>query len=337
VAPRVRIHDVAKAAGVSVTTVSHTLNGKGRLTEETRRRVRSVAEELGYRPNSSARHLKGGTAGILGISLSQAASNPVGMGDFGYFMKLHGAASAAAVDLGFALALTAARGPDEDRPNPVDRMPLDGGIVIDPVTDDPDVRRLRRRGIPVVTTGRVPGEPADQGTWIDNNHDQAIRRILAHFARRGATRVGLITSEPVTTYTADTLAGYRAWCAEAGAAEIVATTANPTEVAGHAAAVQLFDRADPPDALYCTLDHLALGALLAAREREIAIPGQLLIAACTDSEESRRVQPALTAVDLQPEEVGRRAVELLVALVEQREAEPRQLVPTILRTRGSTR
>jgi DNA-binding LacI/PurR family transcriptional regulator len=65
---RVGIKDVASAAGVSATTVSHALNGKGRLPPGTRERVHRIAEELGYRPNATARHLAGGKTGVLGLA-----------------------------------------------------------------------------------------------------------------------------------------------------------------------------------------------------------------------------------------------------------------------------
>ena len=69
---RIGIKDVAEAAGVSVTTVSHALNGKGRLPVETRERVQRVARDLGYRPSSTARNLVGGRTGLIGLTVSQA-------------------------------------------------------------------------------------------------------------------------------------------------------------------------------------------------------------------------------------------------------------------------
>ncbi len=68
---RIGIKEVAAAAGVSITTVSHALSGKGRLPEKTRERVREVAEQLEYRPNVNARKLGGGGSGLLALAVSQ--------------------------------------------------------------------------------------------------------------------------------------------------------------------------------------------------------------------------------------------------------------------------
>src|SRR3954469_18718430 len=103
---RVGIKDVATAAGVSATTVSHALNGKGRLPPGTREKVHPIAQELGYRPNATARHLAGGKTGVLGLAVSQGAGTPDTLSDFAYFMQLMTAATAAAFEHGYALVLT---------------------------------------------------------------------------------------------------------------------------------------------------------------------------------------------------------------------------------------
>jgi AcrR family transcriptional regulator len=150
-ARKVGIRQVAAAAGVSVTTVSHALNGKGRLPDATRERVRDVAERLGYRPSAAARNLVGGKTGLLGLTVSQPAGRPLVVGDFAYFVDLMSAASAAAIQRGYALVLT----PGEHGRHWPD-IDLDGAIVVDPVAGDPLVQELRQRNVPVVTTGRVP-------------------------------------------------------------------------------------------------------------------------------------------------------------------------------------
>src|SRR4051794_9708737 len=82
------IKDAARAAGVSVTTVSHALNGKGRISATTRKRVKRLADSLGYRPNNTARNLVGGRTGLFGLALSQTSTLPISLGDFAYFAQL---------------------------------------------------------------------------------------------------------------------------------------------------------------------------------------------------------------------------------------------------------
>lgn len=331
---RIGIKEVAAAAGVSITTVSHALNGKGRLPDETRVRVREVAEALGYRPSATARSLAGGRTGILALTVSRVEAMPFSLADFDYFAQLMNGAGTAALEQGYALVLAPATG----EPDLLDRVPLDGAIVVDPVRDDRTLAHLRERGVPVVTTGREPDGP-DDAPWVDNDHVAGTRSILDHLAVAGARRIALVTSPPVHSYTIDSQAAYREWCATHGVEpEIASLTGTLTESEGYSAALELLDRDDPPDGIYATLDRLALGVLLAAHARGVDVPGELLVAGCTDSHAGRGARPALTALSLDPERIGVEAVESLIALTEGRADRPaHRYVPTTVIPRASTK
>jgi DNA-binding LacI/PurR family transcriptional regulator len=328
----VRISDVAKAAGVSITTVSHALNDKGRLTDETRRRVRAVAEQLGYQPSALARGLAGGRTGMLAATVSFVEDMSLAVADFDYFMQVMNGATSAALECGFSLTLV----PPDSREQ-IERLPLDGAIVIDPVPGDEIVDRLDRRGIPVVTTGRRPDGP-DETCWVDNDHLAGTRAMLEHLLDEGARRLALLTVPVRSSYTIDALAAFEAVCGERGIEPIVETiTDSISEGGAYAAASRLLESDRPPDAIYATLDRLALGALLAAEARGVRVPEELRIAGCTDSDASRTARPALTALSLNPERIGREAVDLLVTLIEdQAPVDPHRIVPFQVVSRGST-
>jgi len=333
---RVGIRDVAAAAGVSPTTVSHALSGKGRLPDATRRRIAAIAGELGYRPNVAAQNLVTGKSGLLGIVVSSSEQNPFGIGDFDYFIQLLSAATGAAVEWGRALVVEGLRsGPDA-----FGQVDVDGAIVVDPVSDDPLLDALDAAGVAVVTTGRRDGPPGDgrPDCWVDNDHYGATESILAHLTGRGARRIGLITTAPVTSYTRDAVAGYEDWCSGLGQEPIMSIVEGPiNESSGSRAAEELLALPDPPDAIYATLDQLALGALLAARARSLDVPGDLMVAGCTDSHASAWADPPLTAVTLNPEEIGRAAVSSLIGLIEGTDEIPEPvLVPTGILERQST-
>lgn len=328
----VGIKDVAAAAGVSITTVSHALNGKGRLTSETRERVRAAAERLGYQPSALARGLAGGRTGILALTVS-LVDDAVPVADFDYFLQVMSAATSAALESGYSLVLLPAdRGSDT-----LDRLPLDGAIIVDPVRADPVAAHLRARNVPLVTTGRVPDDPPG-ACWVDNDHVAGTRAILDHLAETGAERIALLTAPAVSSYTIDALSAYDGWCAEHDMTPRVAVvTETPSEGSAFASALELLESEDPPDAIYATLDRLALGVLLAAEAKGARVPEDLRIAGCSDSEASRSARPALTAVSVNPELLGREAVELLITLVEHGPPEDRhRMVPIEIIPRGST-
>jgi DNA-binding LacI/PurR family transcriptional regulator len=329
----VGIRQVAAAAGVSVTTVSHALNGKGRLPQKTRDKVREIAAQLDYRPNATARNLAGGKTGLLGIVVSQPDVR-FRLSDFAYFTYLTTAASTAALDRGYALVLTP---PDVGLGADVG-VAVDGAIIVDPVEGDPLVDELRDATVPLVTTGRIVG--ADPGrAWVDNDHVAGTRSVLDHLARRGARRIALMTSPTVISYTVDVERGYGEWCAEHGMEPLtVKTDKHLTESAGYAAASKLLDLAAPPDAIFASYDRLAFGTLLAAKARGVAVPGELLLAmTATESSSGQAAGPSVTALNLHPDEIGRRAVELLIDIVEGRGEGGRAVVPTAVIARASTR
>src|SRR5262245_16326008 len=129
---RVYIKDVAREAGVSVTTVSHALNGKGRLSGDTRHRVHEVAARMGSRANPAARNRVAGRAGLIAAMASLPDDPRVAFADLGYYTALIGAASGAAVARDHALVIA----PPSRGGLIWDRVPLDGVIVIDPMVGE---------------------------------------------------------------------------------------------------------------------------------------------------------------------------------------------------------
>jgi DNA-binding LacI/PurR family transcriptional regulator len=328
----VGIKDVAAAAGVSITTVSHAVNGKGRLTPETRMRVQQVAASMGYQPSALARGLAGGRTGMLAFTVS-FVDNPLPLADVDYFIQVMNAATSRALERGYSLTLL----PAQSRRAILDRLPLDGAVVMDPVRGDPIMRRLSRRKVPVVTTGRQPDGPAN-ACWVDTDNVAGTRAMLDHLAAEGARRVALLTVPLISSYAIDTLEAYRDWCAQREQEPLVSSLSGSLDESGaYAVATELLESDDPPDAIYATLDRLALGVLLAAEAKGIRVPADLRIAGCTDSDASRTARPALTALNLNPERIGREAVELLIGLIEGDEPRERQrIVPSLVVPRGST-
>jgi DNA-binding LacI/PurR family transcriptional regulator len=330
----VRIDDVAREAGVSITTVSHALSGKGRLPDETRERVRRVAADLGYAPNPAARSLAGGKVGLIATFVSLPGNAPLAFTEIDYYVQLITAATAAAIERGYSLVVA----PSNAGGDTWSRLPLDGAIVIDPASGDPGLRSLRDHGAPLVLIGRdLDGQPDD--VVVQNDHAAATRSVLDHLVHAGADHVALLTLEPYESFTADALEAYRSWCAERGREPVVALTpADSTSdlVAFREAADAFVRRPDRPGGVFCMYERLGVEVLRAARDAGMSVPTELRVAAISEMGLAESADPPLTTLEINPDALGARAAHLLMDRVEGRDVSSALAVPTWLVARAST-
>ena len=327
------IEDVARQAGVSRTTVSHALNGKGRVSPETRLRVAAAAKALGYRGSAIARRLASGTrGGVLALQVA-ARDSPTVVSDVEYFTILMMATATAALSHGYWLTLAPVSA-TEDIWN---SLPADGVIIVDPLIDDPLVRAFEDRDVPVVTVGRS-SLGLNGGGWVDNDHIAGTRAILEHLRGRGADSIALIIGPEMNSYTLDARNAYQDWASARGAEpRIYVAGSGLSEDAGYEATAKMFAEGWRPDAIYATVDRLALGSLRAIKDQGLSVPEDILLAGLSDSESARSSRPPLTVLALHPDLVGQGAAEMLIALVEGRKTSSRhRLIPAQVITRRST-
>lgn len=328
---RVGIRDVAAAAGVSITTVSHALSGKRPVSRETRQRVLAAARRLEYRPSSAAVALRGGSSRILALTVTPIQGYGFHFTMMDYYRRFIDAATWAALARDYAVIVV----PPADGRVWEHLYPA-GAIVVDPRTGDLSVSSLRRRGVPLVTLGRDPSDP-DPTCWVDNDNAAAITTILDHFADQGSQQVALLASPPVTSYSIDCLASYRSWCAMHGQEPIVVVIEHASEEAAVVATKRLAAQPAPPDALLGTVDCFGVGAMQAADQVGVRVPDDMLIATWSEREILRGTTPFITRITDFPEMAGTAAVEMLIGLVEGREPSPAVvLLPTELNIRPSS-
>lgn len=337
-AGRVSIRDVAREAGVSVTTVSHALNDKGRLNPETRQRVREVADRLGYRPNPAARSLVSGRTGLIAAIPSLPRALRMEFTEFGFFSELIAAATSVAVGRNQALVVSP---PGADW-FMWDRVPLDGVIVIEPVVGEPALLDLRRRGVPFVTISADPnGSGAD--ALVRSDDREGATRVLDHLADAGGEGVAMLAPPPLNAFTRDCAETYRQWCARSNRPtmlEVVglADLARSRETAYLAALNRLLDRRPAPDALFVPIELAGVLVLSELAARGIGVPGDLMLATTHDTGRGVATLPPLTTLEWNYAELGRRAAEMLLDLIDGTRAAPcEEVVPTTLVPRASTR
>lgn len=320
---RAGIRDVAAAAGVSITTVSDALNGKGRLPDATRRHVREVADRLGYRPSAAARTLRTGKSGLIGLTVTTYGEEPFTFTEFAYFADMVRAATSAALARGYALVILPA--PARRRTLDVwSNVALDGTVVIDPSDHDPVVTELVHRGIPVVSDGR-PADSLPVTAWVDNDHEAAVTHLLDHLAESGARRIGLLTGTSTDTYTRLSTTAYLQWCERVGQDPVYEAYPAHDPREGAVAADRLLARPDRPDAVYGLFDPNGTDLLAAARRYGLRVPEDLLLVCCSESTVYAATEPPITTLSLKPGRIGTTVIQLLIDAIEEDHAPARRM------------
>ncbi|GAB3123353.1 LacI family DNA-binding transcriptional regulator [Glaciibacter psychrotolerans] len=334
---KVTIHDVARQAGVSITTVSHSLNGKGVVAEETRARVHEVATKLGYSADAIARGLRSSRLGVLGLVIRPLDSldsyQPIGVD---YFMRFAGAAAVEALDRGFGLMLV--RDPTTHSV-PAIALAVDGFIISDPIANDPVIDLLNRHGIPLVAVGRDIDRP-EFTDWLGEDTSQDTRTVIEHLSAHGARSIALVRGTDANSWNADSESAYRHWAAECGQpAAVYLEDERSGEDGGRAVAeLMLASPTGVPDAIYCLTGRHAAGLQKRLVEQGHRVPIDVMIVAGADSEQTRNATPPITSIDLTPESTAKAAVtQLLQLLSDTPTAEHvRPSITNILRIREST-
>ncbi|MER8198070.1 LacI family DNA-binding transcriptional regulator [Streptomyces microflavus] len=251
----VTLLDVARAAGVSKSTVSDALQGSGRVAEATRERVRAVAEQLGYRPNSAARRLRRSSTGAIGLHLPQTATR------LDYYMNLAFGAVARAQEEGLDVVLLAPAGGASGRV----ASRVDGLLVIDPEVGDSAVPGLLDAGVPVVTGERYLGPAAAPSGAVICDNAASLTALLDHVTERGARHPAVLAPAGTSAWATALRATAASWGQEHGVAVALRTVpfaATPQEAEETTLALL---RTDPAvDAVICAPDGAAPGVLRAA-------------------------------------------------------------------------
>ena len=340
----VTLQDIADRLGVSRSTASFAITGRGRVSDDMRRRVLEVADELGYRPNTVARNLRGARTGMLALRIPPHSTT------MSYYTEATFGVVEEAEREGLIVFLLTTE-PDPDR---LRHLPADAVIILDPAIDDPVTRTMLNGRIPVVTGESVPeGLPAGAGEVI-SDHESAVRELLDHVADRGAQRPAVVFPDLKNHWAFTVRRVFEEWCAERGIRPRVAEVPHPADPSHiHAAVADVLSDRDPADAILAVSDGTVLSIVTSAQQLGRHVGEDLLVAALVDTQALALTQPSITAIDLHPREFGRQCVRVAVAAIDAREAagadghaDPaadaasrpmlREIVPVAIRRRAST-
>lgn len=327
---RPTIVDIARAADVSPTTVSHAFSGRRYVEPQTRERILTLAAQLGYHANPRARRLRTGGASTIALASSMPFAVAAGPSKLGFLMEIAASAAMTALARNLALCLV----PPLQTNSDLGAIEVDGAIVVEPLEDDPVIAFFQARGIPIVSIGRAPGRP--DIPFVDMQSRATAFVMLDHLWRPGG-RIGLITGAQRRNSYLETEAASDEFAGERGFAPLsVRIDETGGEDAAHTTALDLLRSHPDIDAVCVPVDAFATGVLSAAQEYGRPVPARLRVATRYDGMRARLATPSLTAVDLHLDQVAEAAVALLIAAMEGREPSGTTMSPPRLILRNSS-
>ncbi|MEV0616738.1 LacI family DNA-binding transcriptional regulator [Nonomuraea sp. NPDC050404] len=310
---------MARRAGVSVRTVSNVVNNFAYVSEETRAQVQQALDELDYRPNLAARSLNRGRSNLLALVL------PL---DVPYFTELAAHVVDQAEERGYTVLIDRTEGVAERERQILmrrDRSALFDGFIFSPLGLPEDELRRWVGDCPAVMLGEMRVDGVDH-VAIDDT--AAARAATEHLISLGRTRIAAMgvphvkrqqPGRPARATAAHRSAGYEQALAEAGLPvrpEYAATVQRYQREDGRRAMEALLDLPEPPDAVFCYNDLLAIGAVRAVLSRGLRVPQDVAIVGFDGIEEGRFVTPPLTTVAPDKERIAELAVTRLLARIE---------------------
>ena len=305
----ITIHDVAAAAGVSVSTVSRVLNDKDDVAAETYERVQQVIAELGYASSLAARGMRSRRTNVIGlimpdvaapysVAVLQGINRAIAQSDYDLIVYTNGDVrkNASAAQESYFVSL-------------LNGSITDGVIVVTPVATNFST------AAPIVAID-PNNESPDCPAIISTNRDGALQ-AMNYLIGLGHRRIGFINGRSELVSASRRLRGYRDGLAAAGIPfneNLIEIGDYPTETA-RICTHRLLQLDDPPTAIFAANDQTAMGVYQAAQERKVLIPEKLSVVGFDNLRESVFLNPALTTVDQFISEMGSIAVEMIVKLI----------------------
>ncbi|MBD0839778.1 MULTISPECIES: LacI family DNA-binding transcriptional regulator [unclassified Streptomyces] len=308
--------DIARHAGVSQSAVSFALNGRPGVSEDTRERVRRVAEELGWRPSTAARALSGEGAATVGFVLARPADT---LGVDSFFLQLVSGIQEVLAERHLGLLFQVVE--DIADECAVYRRwwaehRVDGVLVVDPRTADPRPDLLDELGLPAVVIGGAPDErhPGLSTVWADDAG--AMAAVVDGLYALGHRRIVHIAGLPGLAHTERRIRTLAAEAGRRGLHEVQSVTTDYSDAAGAAVTRRVLGASVPPTALIYDNDVMALAGLATATDLGFSVPAQVSVVAWEDSALCRMVKPWLSALSRDSVEFGRTAARELTALLD---------------------
>jgi LacI family transcriptional regulator len=299
------ITEVARKAGVSVSTVSHVVNKTRYVSPATVKRVNDAIVSMGYLPNTLARALKSSTSRSVGLAIS-AISNP-------YFSDIICAVEAECARRGLSVFLSDTQDDPERELAVIQELHqrrVDGIILAPSAFPQRALDYLIDRGPPSVLIDRLPDPRFDQ-VGVENS--SAVAELVDHVSSFGHRRIGFVSGQPGFATTIERTAGFRSAMIANGLTVVddYCDAGNGSTAEASRTAHRLLSLTIPPSAIITGNNMATIGVMRAVSERKLKIPTDLSLAGVDDFEWADYFEPRLTLMEQPCAELGRQAADLL--------------------------
>jgi LacI family transcriptional regulator len=330
---RKTIHDVAKAAGVAIKTVSRVLNNEPNVAEPTRERVKAAVAALNYHPSLSARSLASRKSYLIGLLYENPSANYIVDVQHGAMERCH--------EERFRLFVHQCDGKGEalvlEVMGLLDQTHADGLVVSAPLSESLElIEALDKRKVPFARI--APNDMTHHSAYVDMDDEGAAREMMEHLISLGHRSIGFIVGHPAHYASGLRLRGYQAALKEHRIpfdAAYVRQGLFEFE-SGLKAARELLALPKPPTAIFASNDDMAAGVLMAAHELNITVPAQLSVVGFDDTYVARIVWPPLTTVHQPTYDLAYAATDLLMHTLRNQDAPKSARLPHRLIIRDST-
>jgi DNA-binding LacI/PurR family transcriptional regulator len=311
------IYDVARDAGVSISTVSRVLNNHSSVLPETRERVQKVVQALGFKPNPIARGLVVKHTNVFEVFFSWPGYT-LNFYDSWYMSLLTGISEAARSGQ-YGVLINTLAGPF-DRTESYERAfgsLVDGILLLAPRLEDSMVERILKERVPIVLANSRSEEV--RLDWVDTDNAGGAALVVDHFASLGHQKVAVVTGPTdISENAAARLRGFDERMTALGlpTPDAYHVEGDFTEGSGAKAMEQLLGSKDPPTAVFACNDSMALGVMRALRKAGRTVGREVAVAGYDDIHEAAYPEYDLTTVDAQTTLLGREVAGMLIQKIQ---------------------
>lgn len=326
----ITIKDVAKKAGVSISTVSLVLNGSNAVKYETRLKVMEAVKVLGYQPNQSARSLVTKQNKVIGVVKATDTTHDKAYSFDGvvdtYVSEMLRGIGTEIEKIGYSMLIDwcFGYGSKEELPPMVDKNKVDGVLFVGGYVSEELIEKVQEKGVPAVLVG-TRSEKLD---YVDTNPEFGIEIAVNHLVTNGHRKIAFVNGSDMVQSTARKLKGYKRALKGNGILfqDEMVENADFSGYGGYTAIQRIIERGGQPTAVIGGTDCIALGVLRFFHEKGIYCPKEVSVIGFEDSILSEYAVPALSSINIHKDRIGAEATRALLNRIQNPKAKKVRIV-----------